>query len=123
MDSVIKIAIAAIIVSSIALLIKNIRPELSLPVSVSAVVIICLALVPQLLQATEITKSFSQSPHLKTVLKIMGIAYITHFTADICRSSGEGALASGVELSGKISVMLLTLPLVSNLVNMAESFI
>ena len=123
MDSIIKIAVSAILISAIGMLIKNIRPELSVPVSVSAVVIIFSALVPELIKATELTKTYSDSPYLKTVLKIMCIAYITHFTADICRNSGESALASGVELSGKISVMVLTLPLVGNLVKLAESFI
>ncbi|MBE7055926.1 MAG: hypothetical protein E7388_00595 [Ruminococcaceae bacterium] len=123
MDIVIKIAATAILVSSIGMLIRSIRPELSVPVSVATVVVIALAMVPELVKATELAKSFTDNKYMETVFKITGIAYITHFTGDICRSAGEGALALGVELSGKIAVMLLTLPLAGNLVNLAKSFI
>ena len=123
MENLLKIAVAAILISAIGMLIKSIRPELNVPISVLAVVIICLSLMPEILQAKELTKTFSQNPYMETILKITGIAYITHFTADICRSAGEQALASGVELSGKISVMMLTLPLAGSLVSIAESFL
>lgn len=123
MDLVLKIAAAAILVSAVGMLIRNIRPELSVPVSVSAVILVSLALVPEILQATELTKSFTDNENLETVLKITGVAYITHFASDICKSAGEGALAAGVELAGKLTVMLLTLPLAAGLVEMAESFI
>lgn len=123
MDTVLKVAAVAILISAVGMLIKNIRPELSVPVSVAAVVIISLALVPEILRATELTKSFTDNEHLETVLKITGIAYITHFASDICRSAGEAAMAAGVELSGKITVMMLTLPLAGSLVKMAQSFI
>ncbi len=123
MELVFKVAAAAILVSAVGMLIRNIRPELSVPVSVAAVVIISLALVPEILQAAELTRSFTDNENLETVIKITGIAYITHFTADICRGAGEGALAAGVELSGKLTVMMMTLPLAGSLVRMAESFI
>ena len=39
--------------------------------------------------------------YLKTILKIIGIAYIAEFGAQITRDAGQGAIASKIELAGK----------------------
>jgi stage III sporulation protein AD len=50
--------------------------------------------------------------YLMIVLKIMGIAYIAEFGAQICRDAGEGSTATKIEFAAKILVMLLALPIV-----------
>ncbi|ADL51670.1 stage III sporulation protein AD [Clostridium cellulovorans] len=49
--------------------------------------------------------------YLTTVLKIMGIAYLTSFCSDICKEAGAGNIASKVELSGKVFILILTIPI------------
>lgn len=50
---------------------------------------------------------------LKTILKIIGIAYIAEFGAQIVRDAGQEAIASKIELSGKILIMVMAIPIVS----------
>ncbi len=50
--------------------------------------------------------------YLGTILKIVGIAYIADFGAQICRDAGEGALAAKVEFAAKILVLLLAVPII-----------
>jgi len=50
--------------------------------------------------------------YLTTVLKIMGIAYLAEFGAQICKDTGEGAIATKIELAAKILVMVLALPII-----------
>ncbi len=50
--------------------------------------------------------------YLTTVLKIMGIAYIAEFGAQVCRDAGEGSTATKIELAAKILVMVLALPII-----------
>jgi len=47
------------------------------------------------------------------VLKCIGIAYLAEFTAELCRDAAQGALALKVQLAGKLSVLLLALPLLA----------
>lgn len=49
--------------------------------------------------------------YLMTILKIIGIAYIAEFGAQICKDAGEGSTASKIELAAKILVMVLALPI------------
>ncbi|MEW6725315.1 MAG: stage III sporulation protein AD [Bacillota bacterium] len=50
--------------------------------------------------------------YVATVLKVIGIAYLTEFGAQICRDAGEGALGSKVELAGKVLILVLAIPIV-----------
>ncbi len=54
--------------------------------------------------------------YLVIVLKIMGIAYIAEFGAQICRDAGEGSTATKLEFAAKILVMVLALPIIIALI-------
>lgn len=45
------------------------------------------------------------------LLKVLGIAYITQLSCDVCRDSGETALASKLELLGKFTILIFSIPL------------
>ncbi|MCL6631647.1 MAG: stage III sporulation protein AD [Alicyclobacillus herbarius] len=53
---------------------------------------------------------------LSTVLKIIGIAYIVEFAAQIARDAQEGALANRIELAGKVGIVVLAIPIVTDVV-------
>ncbi len=48
------------------------------------------------------------------VMKVVGVAYITQFASELLRDSGEGAIASKVELAGKIFILGLTMPILTD---------
>jgi stage III sporulation protein AD len=50
---------------------------------------------------------------LKTILKIIGIAYIAEFGAQVVRDAGQEAIASKIELSGKILIMVMAIPIIT----------
>ncbi len=54
--------------------------------------------------------------YLVIMLKIMGIAYIAEFGAQICRDAGEGSTATKLEFAAKILVMVLALPIIIALI-------
>ncbi|OPA81334.1 stage III sporulation protein AD [Paenibacillus selenitireducens] len=51
--------------------------------------------------------------YLKTILKIIGIAYIAEFGAQIVRDAGQDSIASKIELAGKVLIMVLAIPIIS----------
>ena len=44
------------------------------------------------------------------LVKIIGMAYLVQFGAEICRDAGESAIGSRVELGGRVLILSLTLP-------------
>ena len=66
--------------------------------------------------------SGNQTVYFKTALKALGIAYLTNFTADICRDFGQSALASMAELAGKCAIFALSVPLMCAVLQTALKF-
>lgn len=56
------------------------------------------------------------SSYLKIMFKVLGIALITQIISDICRDSGESALAGQTEVAAKILIVTLILPLLQAVV-------
>lgn len=52
--------------------------------------------------------------YFTAVIKVVGVAYITQFAAEILRDSGENAVALKVELAGKVFILGLTLPIITS---------
>ena len=50
--------------------------------------------------------------HTETLFRALGIALLTHMTAELCRDCGEGTVAGWVETLGKLEILGLCLPLV-----------
>ncbi len=57
------------------------------------------------------------------LIKALGIAYISAFTAELCQSAGEGMLASAAVLAGKGELILLSLPMISRLLEIAAELL
>ncbi len=51
--------------------------------------------------------------YVETILKIIGIAYIAEFGAQITKDAGQGAIASKIELGGKIIILAMAVPILT----------
>ncbi|KPD01157.1 Stage III sporulation protein AC/AD protein family protein [Geobacillus sp. BCO2] len=57
-----------------------------------------------------------QMVYLETMLKIIGIAYIAEFAAQISKDAGQGAIAAKIELGGKIVILALAVPILTAII-------
>jgi len=104
-------------------LLRQSRPEMALLLSVLVGVLVFLRLVGRL---TELVEAFNflasraniDHLHLQTVFKVMGVAYLAGFGAQICKDAGEGALALKLELAGKIVILFLAIPVMVAIMEM-----
>ena len=65
--------------------------------------------------------SFSKA-YLGILLKAVGITMVTEFGASLCRENGFLALADSIRVFGKISVLMLGLPILSTVVKTIGGF-
>ena len=63
------------------------------------------------------------SPYAAILIKALGIAVLTQCCAELCRECGENGAATGVELTGKVEILLLCLPLVNEILSVAEELL
>ena len=55
------------------------------------------------------------------ILKVLAIAYAAEFTSALCADAGETAIASKIQLAGKISIFLAAIPVFASLLRLLES--
>lgn len=120
---IVQIVVIGIIAALLALTLKRQNPEISMTISIVAGVIIFMIIIPELGTVIDMFYKISQNTKLDNVyiaivLKIIGIAYISEFGVQICKDAGEGAIASKIELAGKVLIMLVSSPILVALMNL-----
>ena len=61
--------------------------------------------------------------YISIVFKTLAICCITHITAELCRDSGEGAIASAAELWGRGAVLVLGIPVFKGFLQLIEKLV
>lgn len=64
-----------------------------------------------------------KTEYFAVALKALGIGYVTGFIADACRDSGQASLAAKAELAGKCAIFILSVPLISAVLETALGFL
>ncbi len=73
------------------------------------------------LSATEAMSGFI--PSVTVVLQVLGVAFLTQICASACRDCGEATMAYYVELGGKGEMLVLSLPLIKEIIDTAIKLI
>lgn len=99
----------------LAVLFRQHKPEyaplISLAAGLAVVFLLLGQLEPIFSQMEEILQQAGiGTEYIVVLLKSLGICYITQLAADTCRDAGESAIASKMELAGKITVLTLAVP-------------
>lgn len=121
---IIGVGICTIVVS---IVLKQYKPELSVLVNIcGGLVIFMLAidgvstLVSEFYSIENLT---SQIEIVKPIMKVLGVGYITEFTANLAEDSGNKSVASKIVLGGKVAICTLALPIIKQLINAIISLI
>ncbi len=107
----------------LVLVLRDIRPEMTLVVSLVAGGLIALPLLGKLSGVVAVMgdlaeKSQLSGEYLSTVIRVIGVAYLAEFGAQICKDAGAGSIAAKVELGGKLIILAMAAPIVAALVEM-----
>lgn len=106
----------ALVVTVFAVLLREERPEMALLLVLGFGVLVFIMVLGKMGAIISLFRDLAHKAevdelYLVTLLKILGIAYIAEFGAQICRDAGEGTIASKIEMVGKILILLLALPI------------
>ena len=56
--------------------------------------------------------------YISILLKMLGISYICEFATNICKDAGYGAIASHIELAGRVTMVVMSLPILFHVIDM-----
>lgn len=115
---IVQIVGLGLISAVLALVVKEQKPMFAFLITSFTGIIIFLFLIGKIEAVIEVLKQLAeqsgiQPVYLKTILKIIGIAYIAEFGAQVVRDAGQDGIASKIELAGKVLIMVLAIPIIS----------
>ena len=125
---VLKILGLAIISVILIVVLKEQKKEIALIMTIFACVILMLfamtkmesviGVIESLINKSGINKEF-----FLIILKVTGIAYLIEFGKNICIDAGQKAIATKLEMAGKVIILTISLPVISALVNVISGLI
>ncbi len=125
MIKIIGIALAG---SITCVLIKKYSPEYFILCELGVGVMLMLTIYPYLCDYLDFFSEYNTSVGLEDenvfiVIKAMGVALITNFGVDICKDNGENSLAGNLELCGKLTMLVLVIPMMKAIIELAVKLI
>ncbi len=117
---IVKIAGIGLIALIIIIILKQYKPEFVIYVSLIAGAMILFLVMNKIsgiiTMLTNLSNKVSvNGQFLELLIKITGIAFLTEFAVSICKDSGETAIASKVDLGGKVIIISMSIPIISSL--------
>lgn len=125
---IVKIIGVAFVTAISAILLRSTKPELSFAVTVVGVIVILVYLLDLLQSTVNVFASVAsltglENGLIKILLKIVGVGYLTEFSAGILTDFGSGSLADKVTLGGKLIILVLSLPIIESLLTLLTEFL
>ena len=116
-SKIVIIAIFAVITIS---LIKQIKSEFAIALSVGVSVVLMLMLFDELFNVVQTFYNLSDKAQIDSgifiiVIKVVGIGYLAEFTNNVCVDANCKSVGDKVILASKIAILLCALPIVENL--------
>ncbi|MGV6970282.1 stage III sporulation protein AD [Bacillus halotolerans] len=115
---IVQIVGLGLIATFLSLIVKEQKPTFAFLIIVFAGCVIFLYLVDQIYDIIRMIEKIAVNAnvnmvYVETILKIIGIAYIAEFGAQLTKDAGQGAIASKIELAGKILILVMAVPILT----------
>ena len=124
----IRIAIIGIVAVLLAAQFKNTHSEYSIYIGIATCFIIfflSLQSIEVIIEGIKKIQSYlKMNPaYIEILIKILGITYISEFSASLCKDAGHAAIAGQIELVGKLSILAVSMPILLALLDTIHQFL
>ena len=112
----------------LAIILKEVRPEYALYVSLATGICLLLGASGKLNYLMEMLQRMKEylpvdTTYLNALLKMIGITYIGQFGAGLCKDAGYSSIAGQIELFSKLSILALSMPVLLALLDTVYGFL
>ncbi|MDD6647206.1 MAG: stage III sporulation protein AD [Firmicutes bacterium] len=125
---ILKIAAVALTGVILASVMKTVNKEITIYIILATVIILFLSIIDKLWEAFRFLEGIYDNvtygrSFFPVIIKVLAVAYITDFIAQLCKDSGENAIGSKVELAGKVLIFYLAMPVLSAILELISSLL
>lgn len=123
-----KVIGVAIVTALTVVILKSVKPELAFAATMAGVIVLLFSALDMFKETFSLFEELAvvtgvDNALIKILLKIIGVGYLTEFSAELLNDFGSGSLASKVELCGKITIFALSLPILQSLISLITDFL
>lgn len=116
----VKVALLAIAGMTLAILVGGMRKEISIWITIVCGIIIFFLGISKFEYMVDMFTKLTEyigisETYIKVILKMTGIAYLSEFTTSICKDAGQNTIAVQVDYFGKLSMIVVSLPVLQSL--------
>ena len=110
------------------LVLKHFRPEWATLLRLGMTVLLLGFLLALIIEVMDFAQSLGEETLLPSgmwqiLCKALGIALMTEVAAGVCRDCGEGSMAQWVEAFGRLEILVLSFPLVTEILTTAKNLL
>lgn len=110
-----KVGLIGVMSAILAVLIKKDRAELSVVLSMAAGMVIFFYILSQVAVVFQFVTGMVEMADIEKtyffqLLKMLGVAYVAEFASSICKDAGHQSIAGMIELFAKLSIVALSIP-------------
>lgn len=125
---IVKIGILGIAGVLLALIIRKEKNEYSMLISMIVCICIFIYIITKLQTIFDFTKKLEalvsiDSDYIGLVVKMVGITYAAEFSSNICKDAGYAAIAGQIETFAKMSILVVSLPVLLTFMETIGSFL
>ena len=123
-----KIIAIGIITVICSVLLRQIKPELSIFVVIVGSIIMIFMVLQSVSSVIGSYQSILENTNINPtifscVFKIIGIGYLTEFAGDVCVDAGVNSIAQKISFAGKVLIFITCLPVIENLLAIIMSLL
>lgn len=109
-------------------LVRRTKPEIGVVLGIACGTIILLTAVARTGELLALIRDLAvkagvDAGYTLLLLRVIAIAFVTEFGAQVCRDAGEEAVARAVEITGKIMVLIVAIPVVKAVLEVLASLL
>ncbi|MCM1114423.1 MAG: stage III sporulation AC/AD family protein [Clostridium sp.] len=124
----IKIIAVVLITLVLVIFLKDVNREFSFLLTVAASILLFGLIINDFFDVINSIDGLSSNlgnikSYINLMIKILGIAIVSQFVIDLCKDSGENALASQTELASKIIILIMIMPLFNTVLNVVTGLL
>ena len=125
---IIKIAMIGLAAVLLALQVREGRKEYEIFITLAACLCIFFFLVTKLTVVMEAIRRMQEyvrldSQYITLLMKMIGITYVSEFSSNLCKDAGYQAIAGQIEMFGKLSILVISMPVLLALFDTVSTFL
>ena len=126
--SMIQIGVIGIAGAVLAIQLKQHKAEFSIYLCIGISILIFFSILDHLEMIISTIKEVAgfinmDMTYISTLLKMLGVTYVAEFASGICKDAGYQTLAGQIEIFSKITILVLSMPILVALLKTIQDFL